>query len=350
MRLTSSSLGGEGGPPRHAWVVVVIVAALGSVFALDRSTGDAPVQHLYYVPIIVAALAYGTRGGLAAALCAVVLYHLANGLLPRAGHGEADAVQTLLFLAVGVVTAKLAGDAERLRRLASTDDLTGLHNLRSFEARLGDLLRVARRAGTPLALLVLDVDRLKALNDRFGHLAGAEAVRMVGRVLADELPRAAVACRYGGDEFVVALPGCDGARAEAIALALARSVNALAPRLAGHALPAGTLSISVGVAARDFSAPAPPGAGDGGEALFSAADAALYRAKADGRNLIRSAPEPGGRADQYAAPAVRDDGDTAASVETAVTASVPPSGPTRSTAHSPLRAQIRPVRSGDRRS
>src|SRR6185295_15347801 len=132
-------------------------------------------------------------------------------------YGESDLVQIALFLAVGVMTAKLTRDADRLRRLAMTDDLTGLHNLRSFEQQLVALIAASRRTQLPLALLVLDVDRLKSVNDKYGHLAGAEAVRTVGHIIGERLPPPAVACRYGGDEFVVALPDCTSVVARAIA-------------------------------------------------------------------------------------------------------------------------------------
>ena len=110
---------------------------------------------------------------------------------------ESDLIQIVLFLAVGVTTARFTDDADRLRRIALTDDLTGLHNLRSFEMRLLAMVRASRAGRTPLALLVLDVDRLKSLNDRYGHLAGAEAVRAVGHIIGQRLPSDAVGCRYG---------------------------------------------------------------------------------------------------------------------------------------------------------
>jgi diguanylate cyclase (GGDEF)-like protein len=298
MRLTTSSLRtvGQADSARRfsrPWVIITIFVTLVAIFFLDRSTGDAPVQHLYYLPIILAALEFGRRGGVVISLAAIVLYHLANESPFLHGRGEADVVQIGLFLAVGIVTARLVGDADRLRLLATTDDLTGLHNLRSFEARLAAMLDAARDANAPLSLLVLDVDHLKAVNDQFGHLAGAEAVRTVGQTLAAHLPPDAVACRYGGDEFVVALPGRTAMQAEEIASDLRRAVRSLSPVLAGHHLPVAALSISVGVACRSFIEAAakeqPISDKREGEALFQAADDALYKAKADGRDRVRVA-------------------------------------------------------------
>jgi diguanylate cyclase (GGDEF)-like protein len=140
-----------------------------------------------------------------------------------------------LFIAVSVVTSKLT-DAHRLRKLAMTDDLTGLHNLRSFEARLATIMRASREGGTAVSMFVLDVDRLKALNDKYGHLTGAEAVRTVGHIIAASLPPTAVGCRYGGDEFVVVLPFCGASQAQHLADDLRRKVNAAAPILAGRSL------------------------------------------------------------------------------------------------------------------
>jgi len=147
------------------WIAVLVSAALLLVFSLDRATAAAPVQHLYYAPIILAGFRFKRRGGAIAALASILLYHLANPHLLTFRYEEQDLVQVALFLTVGVVTAKLAHDRDRLRQLALTDDLTGLHNLRSFEAHLAAMVRAARETQAPLALLVLDVDRLKALND-----------------------------------------------------------------------------------------------------------------------------------------------------------------------------------------
>ena len=282
-------------PLSPAWATVAILTTLLLIFALDLRTDSAPVQHLYYLPIIFAAVRFGTRGGVAASALAIVFYHLDNPEFLTLHYHESDIVQIAVFVAVGVISAKLAGVTRRLHQLAMTDDLTGLHNLRSFEARLRHMVRSARATQTPLSMIVLDVDRLKSLNDTYGHLAGAEAVRTVGHIVAAYLPSESAACRYGGDEFVIALPQSAETEARRTAEDLNRAVNAVAPVLAGIVFPRSTLSISVGVASRTFAAHesgAVPFDDDGdGAALFRAADAALYAAKNGGRNRIATASD-----------------------------------------------------------
>jgi diguanylate cyclase (GGDEF)-like protein len=134
------------------------------------------------------------------------------------------------------------------------------------------------------------VDRLKSLNDQFGHLTGAEAVRTVGHIIGRHLPPDAVACRYGGDEFVIAIPHCTPFLARQIADNLCRAVRDTEPVLSGRWFKAGTLSISVGASWTSFDRSSPQaivvGDVEAGESLFRAADTALYRAKASGRNRV----------------------------------------------------------------
>jgi diguanylate cyclase (GGDEF)-like protein len=137
---------------------------------------------------------------------------------------------------------------------------------------------------------VLDLDRLKSLNDVHGHLVGAAAVQTVGQVIGARLPSHAAACRYGGDEFVIALPDHTRAQALEFARQLCADVQSIAPRLAGMRFPSGRLTISVGVAGG--IGPASTGRAmvlrddERGEALFNAADEALYAAKRCGRNGV----------------------------------------------------------------
>jgi diguanylate cyclase (GGDEF)-like protein len=271
------------------WPLALIVGSLALIFELDRATGSAPVQHLYYFPIVVAGVTFGLTGGLLAALSAVVLYHWANPPLLMFHYEHWDLLQIAVFVALGLITAKLTDDARRLHLLAMTDDLTGLHNLRSFEQKLEAMVRTSREIRTPLSLLVMDLDRLKALNDVHGHLAGAEAVRTVGHLIGAWTPPGGVACRYGGDEFVVAIPNCTSAQAIALAERLRQQVSDTAPVLAGIEFPAKTLSVSVGVATSSVDQSDTGPANDSGEALFRLADAALYSAKQDGRNHVHLA-------------------------------------------------------------
>jgi diguanylate cyclase (GGDEF)-like protein len=273
-------------------LITFVLVSLGLIYKLDESTGAAPIQHLYYLPIAIAGLWLPRHAGLLAGLAAVVLYHVANPILLPSHYRESDIVQIVLFVGVGVITAKLADDRRQLHRLSITDDLTGLYNLRGFDARLLPIIRTASQASTPITLVVLDVDRLKSINDTHGHRAGADAVRSVGQLIGAWLPDGAFGCRFGGDEFVVALPGRDISAASEIAEALRASVHAAAPALAGVAFPPGTLSISMGLACRgrfDGQSRAPELHTEMAESLFHAADQALYVAKTAGRNQIHAA-------------------------------------------------------------
>ncbi|WP_411852539.1 GGDEF domain-containing protein [Stenotrophomonas sp. LGBM10] len=161
-----------------------------------------------------------------------------------------------------------------LRRLARTDGLTGLLNRRAVLADGGALLAACRQQQRPLALLLLDVDHFKQINDRWGHLAGDHVLRNFADVLA-----AAVADhphllgRYGGEEFVLLLPDLSPQQALAWADRLRGRLQAAPAHLGSAAVP---VTASIGVAADT-------GQGDLA-GLLAAADAALYQAKADGRD------------------------------------------------------------------
>jgi diguanylate cyclase len=149
-------------------------------------------------------------------------------------------------------------------------------------------------------MLVLDVDRLKSINDTYGHLAGAEAVRLVGHTLPAQLPVHAVACRYGGDEFAIAIPNCGRTLARTFAEELRGAVHALEPVLAGRSFAAGALSISVGFACLDADSWSAPDSSENcdaddvsiGARLFGVADDALYIAKQQGRNRVSALAPP----------------------------------------------------------
>ncbi len=166
-----------------------------------------------------------------------------------------------------------------LSALASTDALTGLPNRRQFDATLGKEWYRALRDGTPLALLMIDVDRFKPLNDLFGHPVGDAFLARIAWVIRDNVRRAGdMATRYGGEEFAVVLPNTAAAGALEIAQAIRAAVAVTDTRsIVEGGYP---VSVSIGVAA------AVPLAGSGAATLVHSADSALYQAKRLGRNRV----------------------------------------------------------------
>ena len=196
------------------------------------------------------------------------------------------AADAATYAYVGVSTAAafallgylLGRQADRLARLSETDALTGLANTRGFFRRLDSELDRSRRYRTPLALLLVDLDRLKAINDRHGHRAGDEAIRTVAGVIRSELRRADLGARLGGDEFAILA----SSTAMAPAVALAGRIAAKTRR----ASPPYRLTTSIGVAA--FEPVAGRGAPDAAT-LVRAADRAMYDAKRGGRDMVVAA-------------------------------------------------------------
>ncbi len=184
---------------------------------------------------------------------------------------------TLILAGYLLRELKLRGLAEkRLRRLAQTDVLTGLFNRRHLEQVFARAWRQARQSQKPLALVMIDVDRFKTLNDSFGHRHGDRLLRCLGSSIAATLrPQGEFGARYGGDEFAVLLTDATLARAQAAADAIRSSFDA-----ACRAAALGRPGLSIGIAL------AGPAYGHEPKGLFDAADAALYRAKANGRNQI----------------------------------------------------------------
>ena len=171
-------------------------------------------------------------------------------------------------------------DKARLEALATTDSVTQLLNRRALVDRLTHELERARRYGTPLALLMVDLDHFKEINDSHGHLVGDQALREVGRLLQGAVRAVDVVARYGGEEFVIVLPETAGEGAIAFAERLRERVES--HDFANERLPSLRLTASVGVAS--FPSPGVESVED----FFSRADEALYRAKAAGRNRVRA--------------------------------------------------------------
>ena len=168
----------------------------------------------------------------------------------------------------------LVRHAEELERLATTDAMTNLHNRRHFLALAEAEWSRFQRYHRPLTLLLIDLDRLKGINDRFGHAAGDAAMVTAAEVFRNNRREPDIVARVGGDEFAMLLPETDLAQGEAVA-------DRLRHELKGRPLAADdgglTLTVSIGLAQAAVSMP-------NIDALMKAADRALYQAKAAGRD------------------------------------------------------------------
>jgi two-component system cell cycle response regulator len=191
------------------------------------------------------------------------------------------------FLAhLGVIVAislENAVNRARLVRSGVTDFLTGWHNRRYFHNRLREELARSERTGKTLACLMIDLDNFKDINDRFGHLAGDEALKEVARRAEAEIRAGDTGARFGGDEFAILLAGAEIAHALKLAERIHHSVGSTPVRVHGGAHVTVTLSVGLATArpqtrSHDYKALA--------ERLIAEADAALYRAKSAGRNRV----------------------------------------------------------------
>jgi two-component system cell cycle response regulator len=175
--------------------------------------------------------------------------------------------------------------ADRLRHnvqlsleMAITDQLTGLHNRRYMGRHLDALMGNAKKNGRPLAFVIMDIDFFKHVNDTYGHDIGDEVLKEFAARISANVRGIDLACRYGGEEFVVAMPDTDMAFAYNIAERLRQSIETTPVKISRDP-GALNITISIGIAQAE-------GEGDTAEALLHRADQALYRAKRTGRNKV----------------------------------------------------------------
>jgi diguanylate cyclase (GGDEF)-like protein len=183
-------------------------------------------------------------------------------------------------LVLFALTVSLVAAWNRAHELSMRDPLTGLYNRRYLEETMGRELPRARRMGQSVGVIVLDIDHFKVLNDTFGHDAGDLVLERTGELLRAATRNSDIACRFGGEEFAIVLPGATLAVARNRAEAIRASLESMRVDFAGQ--PVGPLTVSAGVAAL------PPHSQDWGFTLHQA-DRALYMAKQAGRNKVVAA-------------------------------------------------------------
>lgn len=267
-----------------------VTIAFITLIATQSGGADSPLVNLYLLPAVLAAVTLGRVGAavvfLVAAACWAGMTVMGSLPVPQGMPLFARLLGELgPFALVTYLTQRLAGSIMSARRqiadLAERDGLTGLINLRSFDGLLGS--EHASRAREPdgrYAVLMADMDRLKHINDTWGHEAGNGAIRAVAEAIRRAIRASDVAARYGGDEFTVLLPGATPEVAESVAQRVRATVYQSLFQ-AGGRLQRITVSVGAGCYPRDGTAP---------EAVLAAADKRMYRDK----QLRRRAPDAGG--------------------------------------------------------
>jgi diguanylate cyclase (GGDEF)-like protein len=264
-----------------AWTSLAMLA-----LADARLASTVPLALLYFFPLSLAALGLPRREAVALALTAAAArllfgavgdplglesatYHAPTELLPLIN----GTISVLAYLGVALVLGRMREQERRLRELdreVETDPLTGVGNRRALERLLESI------DGRQLAVLAIDLDHFKRVNDRYGHTAGDHVLRDLASRLQSILRSGDLVTRTGGEEFVVLLPGADGGTAgmvaERVMTAVRRAPFSIGP---GQAI---EVTVSVGCAA-----------GPAGPDLVTAADRALYRAKDEGRDRVVAA-------------------------------------------------------------
>jgi len=163
-----------------------------------------------------------------------------------------------------------------LEELIKKDGLTDLYNHRYFQDRLAEEFSRARRYDFPMSLIMLDIDHFKQINDNYGHQAGDEILQYLGKLFQQQLSPQAIACRYGGEEFAIVLPGIDLPTAKQYAEKLRLTFKQYRHKTEKAEIQS---TISIGLAYM-------PKHGNTGHGLLTAADNALYKSKYGGRNCI----------------------------------------------------------------
>jgi diguanylate cyclase (GGDEF)-like protein len=261
-------------------VISGVLAALSAATAWDVHRGTRRQFELRYgvllaLPLLLGAAVFGARSLRAIVSPQTIVAEVTANSVLNIGSAVVYMIVALVFQ-LTLVTLVVSRLVSELKRASRHDPLTGLLNRRAIDEALAAEVQRARRLGAPFSVLMLDVDRFKPINDTHGHAAGDRALQHLATLLSSQMRDIDRVGRYGGEEFVVLLPGTPQEQAHGLAQRLCEKVAALPPMWRDAPLP---VTVSIGVAEW-------LGDSDGLPALMARADAALYRAKEDGRNRV----------------------------------------------------------------
>ena len=267
---------------RKVFGLVVMMAAVAAVAYLERSLGrDLDLRLLYFLIVLCGAILLPRLLALAVALSVAIVSVGVSGV-----EGTSLVINGLTHLLMYGYAALLTNNWEqerrRLMRMSRVDELTGLHNLRALQEQLPTWLGPAARTGRRMALLMMDVDGFKTVNDRLGHGVGNELLKELANLLRFAVRVGDEPFRFGGDEFVLLLSDADGAGAQVVAQRIQDIYRSMGQTLRGTDVEV-SFSIGIAVFPEDGSLP---------ETLLRRADEALLTAKRTGPAKILRYQEP----------------------------------------------------------
>jgi diguanylate cyclase (GGDEF)-like protein len=248
---------------------------------------ESPLLSLFLLPVIFSALTLGKLVTLLEVGLIASFYLLAafSAIGSELFHYATFSHLMLLFspvVLVAYITSLIASDMSLARlsaqRLSETDELTGLPNMRAFSSALERHAARAMQGSQSLGVMMVDVDNLKQVNDRHGHAAGNQVIRAVADGIRHSIRSADLVARYGGDEFILLLPGVSDQAAREAAERIRSIVSSTLIEVGAETL---TTSVSIGYAVY-------PSMAEDMESLTLHADAALYASKHAGRNRIHA--------------------------------------------------------------
>jgi diguanylate cyclase (GGDEF)-like protein len=277
-------------PANGAWRVAIVSGALSALclsVGWDMQREARARMELRWgavlsVPLLLGGLVFGLRAGRAMVSPGTIVAEVTADSALNVSAAFSYLVIALVFQLTLVALVVTRGVVE-LRRASRYDALTGLLNRRAAQEALEDELQRSRRLGEPFSVLMIDADHFKSINDLHGHAVGDRALQHLGTLLSAQMRDIDRVGRWGGEEFIVLLPGTPLAQAQEVAERLRERTQSLPPRWQERAVP---LTVSLGVS--QWAGPS-----DELAALMARADAAMYRAKANGRNRVEVEPPPG---------------------------------------------------------
>jgi len=261
---------------RRAVSLALLLAAVAAVAYLERSVaGDFDLRLLYFLIVLSGAIMLPRYVAIAVAAAVAIISVGVSG-----AQGTALAVNELTHFVMYGYAALLTNNWEqerrRLMRMSRVDELTGLYNLRALKEQLPTWLGPAGRTGRNMAVVMMDIDGFKDVNDRLGHGTGNELLKEVANLLRFAVRVGDEPFRFGGDEFVLLLSDADGPGATVVATRIQEIYRSMGQTLRGMDV---DVSFSIGIAVFPEDGASP-------EQLLARADEALYQAKRAGPGKV----------------------------------------------------------------